>query len=137
MERRPGARGILFAMTRYRSISLAALVLALPLAAAAQGVFQGEGKVLAVDEKGSTVTLDHGPIPGLMPPMRMRFTVESRAQLRGIKVGDAVRFSLGSSGEAMVIVTIERLPSPVDLLRIPRVLGAHVREDLPDLVVRQ
>ena len=102
-------------------LALVPLVAVLPLAAALDGgAFEGEGTVLAVDEARSTVTLDHGPIPGLMPPMRMLFTVAKRDQLRKLKVGDAVRFSLGTRGDAMVIVKIERLP--VDLLRVPRVL---------------
>jgi Cu/Ag efflux protein CusF len=39
----------------------------------AQPQFEGEGRVVAVDEAKTTVTLDHGPIPGLMPAMRMTF----------------------------------------------------------------
>ncbi len=35
----------------------------------AQPRFEGEGRVVAVDENQSTVTLDHGPILGLMPAM--------------------------------------------------------------------
>jgi Cu/Ag efflux protein CusF len=86
-----------------------------------RGAFEGEGRVLAVNEAKSTVTLDHGPIPGLMPPMRMRFTVENRDQLRALVVGDTVRFSLGSRGHEMVIVSIERLaPSGLDRRRSPR-----------------
>ena len=98
--------------------------LVLPVAAAsgegARSTFEGEGRVLAIDEARSTVSLDHGPIEGLMPAMRMRFTVARRAQLRRIKVGDAVRFSLGSRGHEMVILSIE--PLPVDLIRISGVL---------------
>ena len=37
----------------------------------AQPRFEGEGRVVAVDESQATVTLDHGPISGLMPAMRM------------------------------------------------------------------
>ena len=42
----------------------------------AQPRFEGEGRVVVVDESQSTVTLDHGPILGLMPAMRMAFPVQ-------------------------------------------------------------
>ena len=74
--------------------------------------FEGEGRVIGLDTAAATVTLDHGPIPGLMPPMRMRFSVQSPEQLGKLKVGDRVRFSLGSRGDEVTIVTIERLDPP-------------------------
>jgi Cu/Ag efflux protein CusF len=102
---------------RWRTVALA-LVPGLVLFSAvgalgqrARGAFEGEGRVLAVDEAKSTVTLDHGPIPGLMPPMRMRFTVDGTEQLRDVKPGDRVRFSIGSRGDEMVVVTIEPEPA--------------------------
>jgi Cu/Ag efflux protein CusF len=75
----------------------------------ARGEFEGEGRVVAVDAAAATVTLDHGPIPGLMPPMRMRFAVDEQTSLKDVKVGDVVHFSLGSRGEQMVIMTLEPL----------------------------
>lgn len=96
-----------------RTVTAALVLLAASPAVVAQGhEFEGEGTVVAVNVVKSTVTLDHGPIPGLMPPMRMRFTVDGRDQLRRLRVGDAVRFSLGSRGHELVILTIERLPTP-------------------------
>ena len=88
-------------------LSMAALALGAAAGEDERGIFEGVGTVLAVDEAKSTVTLDHGPIPGLMPAMRMRFPVERRAELHTLKKGDTVRFSLGSRGDEMVIVTIE------------------------------
>jgi Cu/Ag efflux protein CusF len=100
--------------------------------------FEGEGRVLSIDEKNSSVTLDHDAIPGFMPAMKMRFKVARRAQLHGLKVGDSVRFWLGTRGEEMVIVAISPMRKlPVNLLRVSHVLGADVGEDLPDVVVRQ
>ena len=93
----------------WRALLVAACVVAAPAAAeegGAPAVFEGVGRVVAVDKKDATVTLDHEEIPGLMPAMRMRFTVERRADLDGLKKGDAVRFALGSRGEEMVIVAI-------------------------------
>jgi Cu/Ag efflux protein CusF len=104
-------------VTRGCALALAAL-LAIRAAAAEGGapaLFQGEGKVLAIDEKNWTVTLDHEAIPGLMPAMRMRFDVDRGVKLRGIKVGETVRFTLGNRGDAVVIVAMRRVASPVDL----------------------
>jgi Cu/Ag efflux protein CusF len=91
------------------ALLLAACVVAAPADAGEGGAaaaFEGVGRVVAVDAKNGTVTIDHEDIPGLMPAMRMRFNVERRADLAGLKKGDAVRFSLGSRGDEMVIVSI-------------------------------
>lgn len=73
----------------------------------AQPRFEGEGRVVAVDETQGTVTLDHGPIPGLMPAMRMAFPVQQVEWLQGLQVGAGVRFSLQARGPEWVIATIE------------------------------
>src|SRR5713101_3999562 len=73
----------------------------------AQPRFEGEGRVVAVDENQSTVTLDHGPILGLMSAMRMAFPVQPAEQLLGLQVGALVRFSLQARGLEWVIATIE------------------------------
>lgn len=81
----------------------------LSLAAAdlrAETRFEGGGRVLAVDEAKGAVTLDHGPIPGLMPAMRMEFSVQRDGLLRGLQVGDMVQFSLQPRGQEWVIATI-------------------------------
>ena len=64
----------------------------------AQHRFEGEGRVVAIDEAKGAATLDHGPIPGLMPAMRMAFPVSQVDLLRGFEVGDVVRFSLQPRG---------------------------------------
>lgn len=96
-----------------------ALVFILYLAAVAhvhaQAPYEGEGRVVAVDAANGTVTLDHGPIPGLMQAMRMRFTVGQVELLRGLGVGDVVRFSLAARGEEMVIATMEKTGEPPPL----------------------
>jgi len=81
----------------------------------AQPRFEGEGRVVVVDESQSTVTLDHGPILGLMPAMRMAFPVQQAEQLLGLQVGALVRFSLQARGPEWVIATIDLVgdhPSP-------------------------
>lgn len=86
-----------------------ALLLNLSLAAAhlhAETRFEGEGRVVAVDEAKAAVTLDHGPIPGLMAAMRMTFPVQQTELLRGLQVGDVVRFSLEPRGADWVITAL-------------------------------
>src|ERR1700726_26252 len=73
----------------------------------AQPRFEGEGRVVAVDESQATVTLDHGPISGLMPAMRMAFPVQQAEQLLGLQLGALVRFSLQARGLEWMIATIE------------------------------
>jgi Cu(I)/Ag(I) efflux system protein CusF len=68
--------------------------------------FHGQGTVVAVDPQKGTVTLDHGAIPGLMPPMTMAFVVDSPEALRGLQPGDTVAFTLQPRG---VTVTIAEL----------------------------
>jgi thiol-disulfide isomerase/thioredoxin/Cu/Ag efflux protein CusF len=78
----------------------------------AQTRFEGEGRVVAVDETQGTVTLDHGPIAGLMPAMRMAFPVQPGVPLQGLQVGAVVRFTLQARGPAWVIATIEPVGEP-------------------------
>lgn len=88
-----------------------AIVIKLSLAAAhlhAETRFEGEGHVVAVDEAKGAVTLDHGPIPGLMAAMRMTFPVQEAGLLRGLQVGDVVQFSLEPRGAEWVIAAIRQ-----------------------------
>ncbi len=111
----------------------------------AQPRFEGEGRVVAVDETQGTVTLDHGPIPGLMPAMRMAFPVQQVERLQGLQVGAVVRFSLQARGPEWVIATIEPVgesPSPraasfpAPDFTVPTLSGTSIRlSDLQGKVV--
>src|ERR1700738_5595295 len=68
--------------------------------------FEGEGRVVAVDGSEGIVTLDHGPISGLMPAMQMAFPVQRAEQLVGLQAGGLVRFSLRARGTEWVIATV-------------------------------
>ena len=66
-----------------------------PAAPAVDALHRGRGKVNAVDAARGFVELDHDPIPSMQwPSMTMGFVVEDKAQLAGIKSGDAVEFEL-------------------------------------------
>lgn len=103
------------AWVRTRLALVLLLCLAAPARVPAQPPFEGEGRIAAVDEARGAVTLDHGPIPGLMGAMRMEFPLRQVELLRGLKVGDVVRFSLEPRGPEWVVATIEaakdQLPS--------------------------
>jgi thiol-disulfide isomerase/thioredoxin len=111
----------------------------------AQSRFDGEGRVVAVDESNGTVTLDHGPISGLMPAMRMAFPVQQAEQLLGLQVGALVRFSLLARGLEWVIAAIEPLEDhpqpnltsfPAPDFTLPTLSGAPIRfSDLQGKVV--
>jgi thiol-disulfide isomerase/thioredoxin len=107
-----------------------------PVSVHTQPRFEGEGRVVAVDETQATVTLDHGPIPGLMPAMRMAFPVQQSERLQGLQVGAVVRFSLQARGPEWVITTIEPVeehppPRPVSFpapdFTLPTLSGAPIR----------
>ncbi len=62
---------------------------------AAAQLHRGDGKVQAIDAKGGTIEIDHGPIATLQwPAMRMEFRVKDPSMLRGLKPGQAVEFEL-------------------------------------------
>jgi Cu(I)/Ag(I) efflux system membrane fusion protein len=66
-----------------------------PAPAARDGLHRARGKVTAIDPKEGRVELDHERIPSLQwPPMTMSFQVEDKAQLAGLKAGDAVDFEM-------------------------------------------
>jgi len=93
-----------------RMLVLTAICWNLHLAAVsgqAQPRFEGEGRVVALDGSEGIVTLDHGPISGLMPAMQMAFPVQRAEQLVGLQAGALVRFSLRARGTEWVIATIE------------------------------
>ena len=96
-------------MTKKRWLAtLAALVLALPLAAAEMT----EGVVRKVDRDTGKVALKHGEIKHLdMPPMTMVFQARDPALLDGLKPGDKVLFSAETTaGGALVVTRIEPAP---------------------------
>jgi peroxiredoxin len=101
--------------------------------------------VVGVDETHGTVTLDHGPISGLMPAMRMAFAIKQVEQLEGLQVGAVVRFSLEARGPELVITNIEPVAEyqpprsasfPAPNFTLPTLSGGPIRlSDLRGKVV--
>jgi hypothetical protein len=85
-----------------------ALGLALGLWAAgpagAGPTFDGQGRLIAVDPGRSTVTIEHGGIPGLLPAAQSEFPVQGVVQ--AVRPGDRVRFTLGAMDESHGLLTV-------------------------------
>ncbi len=98
---------------RQRLLSIA-LLFSLCLGAAghlnAQDRYEGNGRVIKVDESDHMLFLAHGPIPGFMPvPMRHGFAVHRDELLRGLKTGDLVHFVLEVQNDILGISSIEQI----------------------------
>jgi len=72
---------------------------------------QGVGVVRAIDAAKGTITLQHEAIQTIgWPAMTMTFRLASPDLLKGVKVGDKVRFGLHPAGMASTVTAIS--PSP-------------------------
>jgi len=94
-----------------------AIFLSLCLGAAgtlnAQDRYEGNGKIIRVDEAERMLFLAHGPIRGFMPvPMRHGFAVHRDELLRGLKTGDLVHFVLEVQNDVLGISSIEVIKPP-------------------------
>ena len=72
--------------------------------------YEGEGRVIGVDEEKHMLFVAHGPIPGFMPvPMRHGFEVHKVELLKGLEKGDRVRFVLEVQDEIFGISSVEKV----------------------------
>ncbi len=68
---------------------------------------QGTGVVTAVDAKGSTLTIKHGPIPTVgWPAMTMTFKATPPALLKGVRVGQTIGFDVRTRGMAAEVTAL-------------------------------
>ena len=68
---------------------------------------QGVGVVKAIDPARGTITLQHEAIAAIgWPAMTMTFKLASPDLLKGVKVGDKVRFGLHPAGMASTVTAI-------------------------------
>jgi Cu/Ag efflux protein CusF len=72
------------------------------------GLFNGAGRVVAVDKENSRVTIDHGEIKGLMPAMQMGFHVVNKSDLATVSAGDNVEFTVKMEDGIEQIVSIKK-----------------------------
>ena len=70
-----------------------------------------DAEVRKIDMEAGKITLRHGEIKHLqMPPMTMVFTVQDKALLERVKVGDKVRFQVLMRQGQMVLTDITPAP---------------------------
>jgi Cu(I)/Ag(I) efflux system protein CusF len=68
----------------------------------------GAGVVTAVDAKGGTVTIHHGPIAKLgWPAMTMAFKASPPSLAQGVKAGQSVTFTLMQMGGSTTLTAIQ------------------------------
>jgi len=73
-----------------------------------EGVFDGQGEIIAIVPPKHQVVLQHGEIKGFMGPMTMGYAVASDQLMKDLKPGDKVSFKIDAAEKK--IVAIERLP---------------------------
>ncbi len=76
---------------------------------ATEGIFTGNGKVVAVLPEKSQIVVGHEEIKGFMKamPMGMGYAVESDELLKGVKPGDPIKFKIDAAKKK--IISIESL----------------------------
>lgn len=68
-------------------------------AAPAAKTGQGTGIITAIDPRAGTITIKHGAIPAVgWPAMTMTFKAAPPTLLRGVRVGQTVRFGVRTEG---------------------------------------
>lgn len=72
---------------------------------------EASGRITAID--GLSVTIAHGPVPGLRwPAMTMAFALEDVPMGRGLGVGDSVRFRFRQEGSRYIVSEIQKTEAP-------------------------
>jgi len=91
-----------------------ATVLALSTAALPQTVVaqtaMTNGQVQKIDESAGKITLKHDPIKslGMEDPMTMVYPVQDPSLLKGLKVGDKVKFQMESVNGRITVTKIQK-----------------------------
>lgn len=85
---------LIYIRTMVSGIAIVALVAGCSQERSAGKEYDIVGKVTAIADDKSTVSLDHEAIPGLMQGMEMKFPVASPDVVKEIQVGDAAKGKL-------------------------------------------
>lgn len=81
------------------------------------------GRVAGFSDDARTVIVEHEAVPGYMPAMTMPFTAGTAQELSGLRVGDAIAFTLAVSRDSAWIYDVQPLPDDA--------LPAHPAGDAP------
>lgn len=75
---------------------------------ATKGIFEGEGKIIAVVPKKNQVVVGHKEIKGFMEamPMGMGYPVMSADLLKNLKPGDAVKFKIDAGMKKIIAIEV-------------------------------
>ena len=84
---------------------------------AATETYTVRGLYLGTAFDSAAVVVSHEAIPGVMDAMRMQLRVRDRAELRGLRAGDKIRFTLADDGSGFAMHALDQLPpdTPLDL----------------------
>lgn len=74
---------------------------------AKEGIFEGQGEIIAIVTAKHQVVLQHGEIKGFMGPMTMGYAVASDALMKDLKPGDSVKFKIDAANKQ--IIAMERM----------------------------
>lgn len=68
-----------------------------------------DGEVTKIDAKAGKLTMRHGPIKNLdMDAMNMVFRVQDPAMLKGLKVGDKVKFEADRVNGQITVIKLQK-----------------------------
>ena len=68
-----------------------------------------DGQVTRIDQAAGKITLKHGPIKNLdMEAMSMVFRVQDPATLKGVKVGDKVKFEADRVNGQITVIKLQK-----------------------------
>ena len=75
---------------------------------ATKGIFEGEGKIIAVVPKKNQVVVGHKEIKGFMKamPMGMGYQVMSADLLKKVKAGDKVKFKIDAGMKKIIAIEV-------------------------------
>ena len=71
-------------------------------------VYDIKGKVVAINLKKKSVTLEHDAMPGLMEAKKRKFDIESEQFLEGLKVRDLVQGQLQVTPGVYMITALHK-----------------------------
>lgn len=68
-----------------------------------------DGQITKIDASAGKITMRHGPIKNLdMEPMSMVFRVQAPEMLKGLKVGDKVKFEADRVNGQITVIKLQK-----------------------------
>ena len=94
----------------FKRMAAGALMMTVPVTAAVAQSAIIEGVVDKINESSGSITMKQGPAPslGFKEAVTMVYEVSDRAMLKGVKVGDKVKFEAEGGEEGFMVTKIEK-----------------------------